>query len=28
VIDEAYNDYLPAGLRYDSVGWLARHRTC
>ena len=25
VIDEAYNDYLPAGLRYDSVGWLARH---
>ena len=25
VIDEAYNDYLPAALRYDSVAWLAKH---
>ena len=25
VIDEAYNDYLPDTLRYDSVGWIARH---
>ena len=26
VIDEAYNEYLPAAHRYDSVAWLARHR--
>ena len=26
VIDEAYNEYLPAAQRYDSVAWLARHR--
>jgi len=26
VIDEAYNEYLPAAHRYDSVVWLARHR--
>jgi histidinol-phosphate aminotransferase len=26
VIDEAYNEYLPAGQRHDSVAWLARHR--
>jgi len=25
VIDEAYNDYLPTALRYDSVAWLAKH---
>ncbi|OGA18687.1 MAG: histidinol-phosphate transaminase [Betaproteobacteria bacterium RIFCSPLOWO2_12_FULL_63_13] len=25
VLDEAYNDYLPVELRYDSVAWLARH---
>ena len=25
VLDEAYTDYLPRELRYDSVGWLARH---
>jgi len=25
VIDEAYSDYLPPELRYDSVGWLAKH---
>jgi len=22
VLDEAYNEYLPAELRADSVGWL------
>jgi histidinol-phosphate aminotransferase len=26
VIDEAYNEYLPAAARYDSLQWLARHR--
>jgi histidinol-phosphate aminotransferase len=26
VIDEAYNEYLPAAARYDSLRWLARHR--
>ena len=26
VIDEAYNEYLPAAHRYDSVAWLARYR--
>jgi histidinol-phosphate aminotransferase len=26
VIDEAYNEYLPAAARYDSLKWLARHR--
>jgi len=26
VIDEAYNEYLPAAARYDSLPWLARHR--
>jgi histidinol-phosphate aminotransferase len=26
VIDEAYNEYLPAASRYDSLQWLARHR--
>jgi histidinol-phosphate aminotransferase len=26
VIDEAYNEYLPAAVRYDSLPWLARHR--
>ncbi len=26
VLDEAYNEYLPAAGRYDSVPWLARHR--
>jgi histidinol-phosphate aminotransferase len=25
VLDEAYNDYLPPELRYDSVGWIAKH---
>ena len=25
VLDEAYNEYLPAKLRYDSVRWLAKH---
>ncbi|MDP5239999.1 histidinol-phosphate transaminase [Uliginosibacterium sp. 31-16] len=24
LLDEAYNEYLPPGLRYDSVRWLAR----
>jgi histidinol-phosphate aminotransferase len=26
VIDEAYNEYLPAAKRHDSVAWLGRHR--
>jgi histidinol-phosphate aminotransferase len=26
VLDEAYNEYLPAGSRYDSLQWLGRHR--
>ncbi|HSD54267.1 MAG TPA: histidinol-phosphate transaminase [Burkholderiales bacterium] len=26
VVDEAYNEYLPAAARYDSLPWLARHR--
>jgi histidinol-phosphate aminotransferase len=26
VLDEAYNEYLPAGDRYDSVPWLGRYR--
>jgi histidinol-phosphate aminotransferase len=26
VIDEAYNEYLPAAARYDSLPWLVRHR--
>jgi len=26
VLDEAYNEYLPAAARYDSLAWLARHR--
>ncbi len=26
VIDEAYNEYLPAAARYDSIAWIARHR--
>jgi histidinol-phosphate aminotransferase len=26
VLDEAYNDYLPQRLQFDSVQWLARHR--
>jgi histidinol-phosphate aminotransferase len=26
VLDEAYNEYLPAAARYDSLQWLARHR--
>ena len=26
VLDEAYNEYLPRELRYDSVKWLGRHR--
>jgi histidinol-phosphate aminotransferase len=26
VLDEAYNEYLPAAARYDSLPWLARHR--
>jgi histidinol-phosphate aminotransferase len=26
VIDEAYNEYLPAAARYDSLQWLVRHR--
>jgi histidinol-phosphate aminotransferase len=26
VLDEAYNEYLPATARYDSLQWLARHR--
>jgi histidinol-phosphate aminotransferase len=26
VIDEAYNEYLPAARRHDSVAWLGRHR--
>ena len=25
VLDEAYNEYLPAELRYDSTGWLPKH---
>src|SRR5215831_14109051 len=25
VLDEAYNEYLPEELRYDSVGWLRRY---
>jgi len=25
VIDEAYNEYLPGELRYDSASWLVRH---
>ena len=25
VLDEAYNEYLPRGERYDSVKWLGRH---
>jgi histidinol-phosphate aminotransferase len=25
VLDEAYTDYLPEALRYDSVAWIARH---
>ncbi len=25
VLDEAYNEYLPAAARYDSLPWLARH---
>ncbi|HYA47718.1 MAG TPA: histidinol-phosphate transaminase [Burkholderiales bacterium] len=25
VVDEAYTEYLPRGLRYDSVGWLAKY---
>jgi len=25
VLDEAYNEYLPPELRYDSVRWLAKH---
>lgn len=25
VLDEAYNEYLEPGVRYDSVSWLARH---
>jgi histidinol-phosphate aminotransferase len=25
VIDEAYNEYLPAEKRYDAIPWLARH---
>lgn len=26
VIDEAYNEYLPAAARYDSLPWVARYR--
>jgi histidinol-phosphate aminotransferase len=26
VLDEAYNEYLPAAVRYDSLQWLERHR--
>ena len=26
VIDEAYGEYLPAEVRYDSLPWLGRHR--
>ncbi len=26
VLDEAYNEYLPAADRYDSLAWLERHR--
>jgi histidinol-phosphate aminotransferase len=26
VLDEAYNEYLPAEARYDSLQWLGRHR--
>jgi histidinol-phosphate aminotransferase len=25
VLDEAYNEYLPAALRYDSIAWVRRH---
>jgi histidinol-phosphate aminotransferase len=25
VVDEAYNDYLPPELRYDSIGWIAKY---
>jgi histidinol-phosphate aminotransferase len=25
VVDEAYTEYLPRELRYDSVGWLGKH---
>jgi histidinol-phosphate aminotransferase len=25
VLDEAYTDYLPRALRYDSIAWLAAH---
>jgi histidinol-phosphate aminotransferase len=25
VLDEAYNEYLPAGVRYDSLPWVRRH---
>ena len=25
VVDEAYNEYLPPELRYDSTGWLPKH---
>jgi histidinol-phosphate aminotransferase len=25
VLDEAYNEYLPAGVRADTVGWLGRY---
>lgn len=27
VLDEAYNEYLDPGVRYDSVAWLARFPT-
>jgi histidinol-phosphate aminotransferase len=26
VLDEAYNEYLPEAVRYDSLPWLERHR--
>jgi histidinol-phosphate aminotransferase len=26
VLDEAYNEYLPEAVRYDSLPWLGRHR--
>jgi len=25
VLDEAYNEYLPAGACYDSLAWVRRH---
>jgi histidinol-phosphate aminotransferase len=25
VLDEAYNDYLPPELRYDSIGWISKY---